>query len=33
MDMCTFVDHPEDVLPAIKAAGDWDDNAIQYARV
>lgn len=33
MEMCTFVDHPEEVIPAISSAGDWDEDAIQYARV
>ena len=33
MEMVTFVDHPEEVLPAIEAAGDWDEDAINYARV
>lgn len=33
MEMCTFVDHPEDILPAIEAAGDWTEDALAYARV
>ena len=33
MEMCTFVDHPEEIIPAIEAAEDWGEDAIQYARV
>lgn len=33
MQMCTFVDHPEEVLPAIAAAGDWTEDALNYARL
>lgn len=31
LEMWTFVDHPQDVLPAIKAAEEWNENAINYA--
>lgn len=33
LEMCTFVDHPEEVLPAIAAAGDWAEDALNYARL
>lgn len=33
MEMCTFVDHPEEILKAIEAAGEWDNDAITFARV
>lgn len=33
LEMCTFVDHPEEVLPAILAAGSWDENALHFARL
>jgi len=29
--MWTFVDEPEEVLPAIRDAAEWDKNAIQFA--
>ncbi|HLO81939.1 MAG TPA: TIGR00730 family Rossman fold protein [Chitinophagaceae bacterium] len=31
LDMWTFVNHPEEVVPALQAAGDWDQGAIQFA--
>lgn len=32
-DMWTFVDEPEDVIPALKNAASWDSGAIQFAAV
>ncbi len=32
-DIWTVVDHPEEVLEAIKSAPDWDGSAIKYAPV
>jgi uncharacterized protein (TIGR00730 family) len=29
--MWTFVNEPEEVIPALQAAGDWDEGAIQFA--
>lgn len=31
--MWTFVDEPEDVLPALRQAPEWDGDALKYARV
>lgn len=31
--MWSFVDEPGQVLPAIRSAGEWDSNAIRFARV
>ncbi len=31
LEMWTFVDHPEEVVPALQSAGDWDGGAIQFA--
>jgi predicted Rossmann-fold nucleotide-binding protein len=31
LQMWTFVDQPEEVVPALQAAGDWDDGAIRFA--
>jgi len=31
LDMWTFVDHPTEVIPAIKAAKSWSENAIDFA--
>lgn len=32
-DIWTVVDHPEDVMAAIRSAPDWDGSAIKYAPV
>jgi hypothetical protein len=31
LEMWTFVNHPEEVVPALQSAGDWDQGAIQFA--
>jgi uncharacterized protein (TIGR00730 family) len=31
LEMWTFVNHPEEVVPALQSAGDWDQEAIQFA--
>jgi uncharacterized protein (TIGR00730 family) len=31
LQMWTFVNQPEEVIPALRAAGDWDEGAIQFA--
>jgi uncharacterized protein (TIGR00730 family) len=31
LQMWTFVNEPEEVIPALQAAGDWDEGAIQFA--
>jgi uncharacterized protein (TIGR00730 family) len=33
MDMWTFVDHPEQVIPALHSAPSWDKDAIQFAAI
>jgi hypothetical protein len=33
MEMCTFVDQPEEIIPAIQAAGDWNEDALRFARL
>ena len=33
LDMWTFVDEPEDVIPALLNAPGWDNNAIQFAAI
>lgn len=33
LEMWTFVNEPQEVLPAIKAAGEWDKNALKFAAV
>lgn len=32
-DMWTFVDEPEQVIPALLSSKEWDNNAIHFARV
>jgi uncharacterized protein (TIGR00730 family) len=31
LQMWTFVNEPEEVIPALQAGGDWDEGAIQFA--
>ncbi|HSF45979.1 MAG TPA: TIGR00730 family Rossman fold protein [Chitinophagaceae bacterium] len=31
LEMWTFVDHPEDVVPALQCASDWGSDAINFA--
>jgi hypothetical protein len=31
LQMWTFVNEPDEVIPALQAAGDWDQGAIQFA--
>lgn len=31
LQMWTFVNEPEEVIPALRAAGDWDEGAIHFA--
>jgi uncharacterized protein (TIGR00730 family) len=31
LEMWTFVDNPEDVIPALNSAGEWDKDAINFA--
>ena len=33
IDIWTFVDNPEDIIPAIENAPKWDSNAINFAAV
>jgi uncharacterized protein (TIGR00730 family) len=33
MSMCSFVDHPEEVIPALHAAPAWDKDAIHFAAI
>jgi uncharacterized protein (TIGR00730 family) len=33
LEMWTFVDHPEDVIPALHSAPSWDKDAINFAAI